>query len=89
MVSFWGKQGMRMLSAGSALAGMRHLFWYCTFPPSPLPSSLPMLHVRELPQFMPLMARDRSKWPRCLPWHGWLLGLSTAGERDPWAGSAC
>ena len=31
------------------------------------------------------MARGRSKWPWCLLWHGWLLGLSTAGERDPWA----
>ena len=24
-------------------------------------------------------------WPRCLLWRGWLPGLSTAGERDPWA----
>ena len=59
--------------------GDGHLFWDCTF--------LPVLHVRELPKFMPLMARDRSRWPRCLLWHGWLLGLSIAGERDPWAAS--
>ena len=31
---------------------------------------------------MPLMARGRSTWTRFLLWHGWLLGLSTAGERD-------
>ena len=42
---------------------------------------------RELPEFVSLMARDRSKWPRCLLWHGWLLGLTTAGERAPLADS--
>ena len=55
-------------------------FWVdCTF--------LPILHVWELPEFVPLMARDRSKWSPCLLWHGWLPGLSLAGERDPWAAS--
>ena len=45
-----------------------------------------LLHVRKLPEFMPLMARDRSGWPRCLLWHGWLLGLCMLhGERAPWA----
>ena len=33
------------------------------------------------------MARDRSNWPWCLLWHGRLLGLRLAGERDPWAAS--
>ena len=46
-----------------------------------------IVHVRELPEFMPLMVRDRSEWPRCLLWHGWLPCLGTAGERDPWAAS--
>ena len=55
--------------------GDGHLFWECTFPPG--------LQVRELPEFVPLVARDRSKWPRRLLWHGWLPGLSLAGERDP------
>ena len=45
----------------------------------------PIVHVRGVPAFMPLMPRDRSSWPRCLLWHGWLPVLSTAGERDPWA----
>ena len=34
-----------------------------------------------LPEFASLLAMDRSEWPRCLHWHGWLLGLGTAGER--------
>ena len=42
-----------------------------------------LVHVRELPEFTPLMARDRREWLRCLIWHGWLLGLGLAGERDP------
>ena len=46
-------------------------FWGdCTF--------LSILHVGELPELMPLMARDRSGWPRC---------LGIAGERAPWAAS--
>ena len=61
--------------------GDGHLFWECPFPP-------PLLqHVRELPEFAYLMSLDRSKWPRCLLWHGWLLGLSGIGQRDPWATS--
>ena len=55
--------------------GDGQLFWECTFHP--------LLHVRELPE----MAFDRGNWPRCLSWHGWLPGLSCAGERDPWASS--
>ena len=56
--------------------GDGHLFWDCTFLP-----------LRELPEFATLMRRDRSKWPRCLLWHGWLPGLSHEGERDCWAAS--
>ena len=43
--------------------------------------------VRDLPEFAPLLAMDRSRWPRCLAWHGRLPGLGTAGERGPciWA----
>ena len=36
---------------------------------------------------LPLVARDRSKWPRCLLWYGWLPGLSAFCERAPWAES--
>ena len=59
--------------------GDGHLFWECTFPP--------LLHVRELSEFASLVSLNRSKWPRCLLWHGWLPGLSGAGEGDPWATS--
>ena len=59
--------------------GDEHLFWECSFPPS-----LPQ-HVRELPEFAFLMSLDRSKWPRCLLWHGWLLGLRGIVHDDPWA----
>ena len=31
------------------------------------------------------MSLDRSNWPRCLLWHGWLPGLSGISEKDPWA----
>ena len=56
--------------------GDGHLFWEC--------SPLPILHVRE---FVSIMSLDRSKWLRCLSWHGWLLGLSGARVGDPLAAS--
>ena len=46
-----------------------HLFWDCTFPP--------FVELRNQPEFLPLMSRDRTHWPRCLLWHGWLPGLSS------------
>ena len=52
-----------------------------SFPPSP------HQHVRDLPEFAYRMSLDRSKWPRCLLWHGWLPGLSGIGHGDPWATS--
>ena len=48
---------------------------------------LSLQHVRELPEFVTLLSLDRSKWPRCLLWHGWLPGLGGAGEDNPWAAS--
>ena len=47
----------------------------------------PLQHVRELPEFAYLLSLDRSNWPRCLLWHGWLPGLSGISDRDPWATS--
>ena len=50
--------------------------------------SFPSLqHVRELPEFAYLMSLDRSKWPRCLLWHGWFPRLNGIDNRDPWATS--
>ena len=44
-------------------------------------------HVRDLPEFAFLMSLDRSNWPRCLLWHGWLPGLNGIRHEDPWATS--
>ena len=33
------------------------------------------------------MSLDRSRWPRCVLWHGWLPGLSRGDERSSWAAS--
>ena len=59
--------------------GDGHLFWECPF--------LPLQHVRELPEFAYLVSLDRSKWPRCLLWHGWFPGLNGISHKDPWATS--
>ena len=45
--------------------------------PSPIP------HVRQLPEFLPLVSLDRSNWPRCLMWHGWLPRLCLYREQTP------
>ena len=54
-----------------------HLFWDCTFPP--------FIELRNKPEFLPLMSRDRTHWTRCLLWHGWLPGLSSRTVGTPWA----
>ena len=54
-----------------------HLFWDCTFPP--------FVELRNQPEFLPLMSKDRSRWPCCLLWHGWLPGLSSRTVGTPWA----
>ena len=45
-----------------------HLFWDCTFPL--------LVEIREHPEFHDLMEMDKTSWPRCLLWHGWLNLLS-------------
>ena len=54
-----------------------HLFWDCTFPP--------FVELRNQPEFIPLMSQDRTRWPRCLLWQGWLPGLSSRTVGTPWA----
>ena len=44
-------------------------------------------HVRDLPQLAHRLSLDRSNWPRCLLWHGWLPGLSGISDKDAWAAS--
>ena len=48
--------------------GDGHLFWECPYPP--------LVEIRENPEFHDLMRMDKSHWPRCLLWHGWLPLLS-------------
>ena len=55
--------------------GDGHLFRDCTF--------LPIQHVRDLPEFAFFMSLDRSSWPRCLFWHGWLPGLNGISNLPP------
>ena len=54
-----------------------HLFWDCPFPP--------LVETRENPEFHDLMRMDKSHWPRCLLWHGWLPMLSGVNGASPWA----
>ena len=57
-----------------------HLFWECSF--------LPLVEIRENPEFHDLMRLDKTHWPRCLYWHGWLPMLSGVNGVSPWAGNA-
>ena len=54
-----------------------HLFWDCSFHP--------FVELRNSPEFLPLMSRDRTNWPRCLLWHGWLPGLTSKTAGPSWA----
>ena len=45
----------------------------------------PFVELRNKPEFLPLLSRDRTQWPRCLLWHGWLPGLSARTIGTPWA----
>ena len=52
-------------------------FWDCTFPP--------FVELRNNPEFLPLLSKDRTHWPRCLLWHGWPPGLTSRTVGTPWA----
>ena len=54
--------------------GDGHLFWECTF--------LPLVEIRENPEFHDLMRENKVHWPRCLLWHGWLPKLSGVNGAD-------
>ena len=51
-----------------------------------MPSS-PFVHIRKSPEFHDLLLLDRSTWPRCLLWHGWLPAHACSGGAFPWATS--
>ena len=44
-----------------------------------------LIEIRENPEVHDLMRMDKSHWPRCLLWHGWLPLLSGANSASPWA----
>ena len=47
--------------------GDGHLFWECSF--------TSLVQIRGRPRSAQLFSVDRSRWPRCLVWHGWLPAL--------------
>ena len=57
--------------------GDGHLFWECSY--------LPLVAVRESPEFLDVVNLDKAGWPRCLLWHGWLPALSGGDDDVPWA----
>ena len=57
--------------------GEGHLFCDCTFPP--------LVEIRKHPEFHGLTEMDKSCWPWCLLWHGWLPLLSGVNCASPWA----
>ena len=57
--------------------GDGHLYWDGILPP--------LVKIRGHPEFHDLMEMDKSHWPRCLLWHGWLPLLSGANGGSPWA----
>ena len=78
MVFFLGRYVVRMCLVG--FCGSRdhdgHLFWDCTCPP--------LVEIREHPEFHELLEMDKTSWPRCLLWHGWLPLLSCVNGGSLW-----
>ena len=48
----------------------------------------PYVELRNIPEFLPLMPRDRTDWLRCILWHGWLPELTSRSAGSPWAMAA-
>ena len=46
---------------------------------------LPLCISGIFSEFLTLLTLDRSSWPRCLLWHGWLPALSPRRVQPPWA----
>ena len=79
MVSYLAKLRQKTFLVGSVvrLTMMVTFFGIALFPP--------FVELRNQPEFRPLVSRDRTHWPRCLLWHGWLPGLSSRTVGTPWA----
>ena len=46
------------------------------------------VELRNSPEFVPFLNRDRTEWPRCLLWFGRLPGLTSRSLGSPWAVAA-
>ena len=46
---------------------------------------LHFVELRNSPEFLPPFSKDRTNWPRCLLWHGWLPWLTSRTVGTPWA----
>ena len=57
--------------------GDGHLFWESSF--------LPLVSIREDPEFHEVNTMDKSQWPWCILWHGCLPSLSGKGSTSPLA----
>ena len=60
--------------------GDGHLCWECSFPS--------LVRIRDCPECHHIVNLDKTGWPRCLLWHGWLPALSGCAWGIPWAGAA-
>ena len=79
MVFCWGRSGLAMSLGGFVVVMIMMVIFFgdCPFPP--------LVEIRENPEFHELMEMDKSFWPRCLLWHGWLPMLSGVNRGSPWA----
>ena len=66
---------MSLVGSVGCTDGDGHIFWECPCPPQ--------VEIREHPEFHDLMEMDKSSWPRCLLWHGWLPLLSGVNGGSP------
>ena len=64
-----------LVSSVVKLMGMVISFWECSYP------SLWSKFV-NFQSITILVQRDKSNWPRCLLWHGWLPALAYPGSRS-------
>ena len=60
--------------------GDGYRLWECPYPP--------IAEIRENPEIHDLMRKDKSHWPSCSLWHGWVPLLSGINGDSPSAASA-
>ena len=80
---FWEERGMRKSKADFVAVRMVMVICFGTAPFSLSPSFM-LGNSQSSCSSWPV---TEVTGPQFLLWHGWLPGLSSAGERDPWAAS--